>query len=154
MRAISDLISAYNSAEKSGLSDELSFEIGRWITRMVRIFGLDGSADPNDGSIGWSGVDIPAAAKESVYAVARKRDEVRQHAIAGDLSDEVLTSIISKNKPAQQQDAAAVPYAEVLSTFQENLQGLAEKKAPAKDFLALCDRLRDLDVYAPCVIAP
>lgn len=147
MRAISGLITDYNSAAKSGISDDVSKEIARWITQILRIFGCDGSADPNDNGIGWSGVEIPAEAREFVHAASRERDEIRQHAIAGDLSEEVLTSIISKDKPAQLQDATAVPYAEVLSTFQENLKGLAERKAPAKDFLALCDRLRDLDLW-------
>jgi cysteinyl-tRNA synthetase len=142
MRAISGLITEYNSAEKAGLSDSVSFDCGRYITRMVRIFGLDGSGDPYDGGIGWSGIDIPSAAKEFVYAVSRERDEVRQHAITGDLSDSVLQSIIAQHKPAQQQEIEAVPYAEVLSTFQENLQNLASKQAPAKDYLDLCDQVR------------
>ncbi|KAF1962571.1 hypothetical protein CC80DRAFT_487996 [Byssothecium circinans] len=147
MRVISGLITEYNLADKANLSDSLSFEIARWITRIVRIFGLDGTVDVNDSSLGWSGIDIPTEAKEFVYAVSRERDEIREHAKAGDLSEEVLTSILSKDKPAQKQDAAAVPYAQVLSTFQEDVKGLAEKKAPAKDFLALCDRLRDLDLW-------
>ena len=147
MRAISGLITDYNSADKAGLSDSVSFEAARWVTWIVRIFGLDGSVDPKHESIGWSGVDVPQEAKQFVYAASRERDEIRQHAIAGDLSEEVLTSIISKDKPDQQQDPAAVPYAQVLSTFQDNLRGLAEKKAPAKEFLALCDRLRDLDLW-------
>ncbi|KAF2269411.1 hypothetical protein CC78DRAFT_529201 [Lojkania enalia] len=147
MRAISGLITDYNSAAKSGLSDEVSFDIARWVTKIVRIFGLDGSSDPDNGSIGWSGIEIPKEAKEFVYAVSRERDEVRKHAIAGNLSEELLTSIISKDKPARQQNTVGAPYAEVLCTFQENLKGLTEKKAPAKDFLALCDRLRDLDLW-------
>lgn len=147
MRAISALITDYNSTDKAGLSDSVSFEVARWITWIVRVFGLDGSADPKDESIGWSGTDVPQEAKPFVYAVSRERDEIRQHAIAGDLSEEVLNAIISKDKPTQQQDAATVPYAQVLSTFQDNLRGLAEKKAPAKEFLALCDRLRDLDLW-------
>ncbi|PSN74534.1 hypothetical protein BS50DRAFT_478394 [Corynespora cassiicola Philippines] len=147
MRAVSGLITDYNSADKAGLSDEVSFEIARWITRIVCIFGLDGSADPNDGNIGWSGIDIPAEAKEFVYAASRERDEIRKHAIAGDLSGELLTSILAKDKPSRQQPAASIPYAEALSTFQDNVKELAEKKAPAKDFLALCDRLRDLDLW-------
>lgn len=147
VRAISVLITDYNSAKRSALSDDVSFDIARWITRIVRIFGLDGSADPNDGGIGWSGTDIPSEAKEFVYAVSRERDEIRQHAIAGNLSDETLAAILTKDNPTQKQDAAAIPYAEVLSTFQDNVKGLAEKRAPAKDFLALCDRLRDLDLW-------
>jgi cysteinyl-tRNA synthetase len=147
MRAISGLISDFNSADRAGLSDEVSLEVARWVTRLVRVFGLDGSADPNDRGIGWSGIDIPAEAKEFVYAVSRERDEIRRHAIAGDLTDEVLTSILSKDKAAQQQDAAAIAYAEVLSTFQDDVKDLAGKGAPAKDFLALCDRLRDLTLW-------
>jgi cysteinyl-tRNA synthetase len=147
MRAISGLITDYNSAGKTGLSDGVSFDVARYITRMVRIFGLDGSADPYDGGIGWAGVDIPSEAKEFVYAVARERDEVRQHAIAGDLSGAVLEDILAQHKPAQKQDAIAVPYAQVLSTFQESLRELAKVQAPAKDFLSLCDQLRDTHLW-------
>jgi cysteinyl-tRNA synthetase len=147
MRAISSLVTDYNSTAKAGLSDSVSFEVARWVTWIVRVFGLDGSVDPQHESIGWSGVDVPAEAKQFVYAASRERDAIRQHAIAGSLSEDVLTSIISKDKPNQQNDPAAVPYAQVLSTFQDNLRDLAEKKAPAKDFLALCDRLRDLDLW-------
>ena len=165
MRAISGIITDYNSADKTGLSDTVAFDIARWITQMVRIFGLDGSADPHDGGIGWAGIDIPSAAKPFVYAVSRERDEVRQHAIAGDLSDQVLESIIAQHKPAEEQDINAIPYAEVLSTFQENLHALAEQKAPARDYLDLCDKLRDthlwdLNIYledrenAPAMVRP
>jgi cysteinyl-tRNA synthetase len=146
MRAISSLITDYNSAGKTGLSDSVSFDVARYITRMVRIFGLDGSADPYDGGIGWFGIDIPSEAKEFVYAVSRDRDEVRQHAIAGDLTKK-LEDILAQHKPAQKQDAAAIPYAEVLSTFQQNLRDLAAKNAPTKDFLALCDQLRDTHLW-------
>jgi len=144
MRSISRLITEYNSADKATLSDDLVFNIARWITRIVRIFGLDGTADPNDGGIGWAGVDIPAEAKQFVYAVAQERDAVRQHAIAGDLSNEVLEAIISKDSPSK---AAATPYSNVLSNFQTDLKSLAEKNAPAKEYLALCDKLRDLDLW-------
>lgn len=147
VRAISTLVTACNSAKPVDLSDSVAFDVARYITRIVRIFGLDGNADPYDGGIGWAGVDIPAEAKEFVYAAARDRDEVRKHAVAGDLSGEVLESIIAQHKPAQQQDAKAIPYAEVLSTFQESLRDLSEKKAPAKDFLALCDALRDTHLW-------
>jgi cysteinyl-tRNA synthetase len=85
-------------------------------------------------------------AKESVYAVSRERDQVRQHAIAGDISD-VLEDIIAQHNPAQQQGAATTPYVNVLSTFQSSLRDLAGKKAPAKDFLDLCDQLRDTHLW-------
>jgi cysteinyl-tRNA synthetase len=147
MRAISGLITDFNSAGKTGLTDGVSFDIARYITRIVRIFGLDGSADPYDGGIGWAGVDIPSEAKEFVYAVARERDEVRQHAISGDLSGPVLEDILAQHKPTEKRDATAAPYAHVLSTFQSNLRDLAAAQAPAKDFLALCDQLRDTHLW-------
>ncbi|RZM21437.1 MAG: DUF4138 domain-containing protein [Pedobacter sp.] len=109
MRAISGLITDYNSADKPGLSDGVSFDVARYITRMVRIFGLDGSADPYDGGIGWAGIDIPAVAKEFVYAVSRERDEVRQHAIAGDLPlNNVLRLKILPDSAAQFKGAGIV----------------------------------------------
>ena len=80
----------------------------------MRIFGLDGPADPNDTTIGWSGVEIPGASKPFVIQVSKERDEVRQHVIAGNLSDETLAAITSKDVSTAQQDAAATPYAEVL----------------------------------------
>ncbi|KAF1943947.1 hypothetical protein EJ02DRAFT_452792 [Clathrospora elynae] len=147
MRAISSLITDYNTADKAGLSDAVSFDIARYVTRMVRIFGLDGSADPYNGGIGWSGIDIPSVSKEFVYAVSRERDEVRKHAIAGDLSGSVLESIIAQHKPAQQQDIDALPYAEVLSTFQDSLKSLASKQASTKEYLNLCDQLRDTHLW-------
>lgn len=147
VRNVRDLITEYNSTDKAGLSDSVSLDIGRWITRIVRIFGLDGTADPNDGAIGWSGIDIPEEAKPFVHAVSRERDEIRQHAIAGDLSEDVLNSIISKDRPSQQQDAIAIPYAEILSTFQDKLKDLAQQKAPAKTYLDLCDNLRDVTLW-------
>lgn len=32
MQTISNLVTDYNSADKAGISDEVSFEVGRWIT--------------------------------------------------------------------------------------------------------------------------
>lgn len=79
MRAIGSLITEYNSADRRELSDAVSYDIARWITRIVRIFGLDGSADPNDGGIGWSGIDIPSEGAPFVIAASRERDEIRKH---------------------------------------------------------------------------
>lgn len=148
IRALRTLIEEWNTADKAGLSDDVSRDLGRFVTKILRIFGLDGQADPNDGGIGWSGIDIPEASKESVYAASRLRDEVRQRAIAKeDLSEETLNSLISKDKASKQQDAAAVPYAEILSTFQEDLLRLSQQKSEAKEFLELSDRLRDVHLW-------
>jgi cysteinyl-tRNA synthetase len=93
------------------------------------------------------GIEIPEVSKPFVFQVSKERDEVRQHAIAGNLSDETLAAITSKDVSTAQQDAGAAPYAEVLSKFQEEIKALMEKKAPAKDFLALCDQLRDVHLW-------
>lgn len=147
MRTISSLITEYNSADRTALTDETVLDVARWLTKIVRVFGLDGSADSNDTTIGWSGIEIPEASKPFVFQVSKERDEVRRHAIAGNLSDETLAAITSKDLSTPQQDAAAAPYAEVLSKFREEIKALAEKKAPAKDFLALCDQLRDVHLW-------
>ncbi|KAF2448527.1 hypothetical protein P171DRAFT_353727 [Karstenula rhodostoma CBS 690.94] len=151
LRAIRSLIETWNTTDKAGLSDDVSKELGVYITRLVRIFGLDGKASPDDGGIGWSGsgVDIPEEGKEWIYAASRLRDEVRQRAIAKEpLSVEAIDSLISKDKPSKQQDAAAVPWAEVLSKFQEDLLLLSQQKAQAKDYLELCDELRDTHLWS------
>lgn len=147
MMAIQKLVTEYNAADRSSITDATLIKVAQWITRIVRIFGLDGTADPTDSSLGWSGVEIPEVAKEFVFAASRERDEVRTHAIAKKLSDETLDAIIAKDTTAKLQDAAAVPYAEVLTSFQESLKELAKKKAEPKDYLDLCDKLRDVDLW-------
>lgn len=150
LRALRSAIEAWNTADKAGISDDVSKELGVYITRMIRIFGLDGKASPEDGGIGWSGsgVDIPEEGKEWIYAASRLRDEVRQRAIAQEpLSIDAIDTLISKDKPSKQQDAAAIPFAEILSEFQESLSRLSQQKSQAKDFLELCDNLRDVHLW-------
>lgn len=154
MRTLSDLITDYNSAVRASLTDATVLTLARWVTKVVTIFGLDGAADPNDlRRIGWSGINIPAAAKPFVYPLSALRDEVRRRAIADDASSASLNALVAaQQEPGKVQDAAALPYAEALSQFQEDVRALAQKNAPARDILALCDALRDatlwdLDVY-------
>ncbi|OAG04795.1 uncharacterized protein CC84DRAFT_1165171 [Paraphaeosphaeria sporulosa] len=145
LRAIRGLVEAWNTADKAGLSDDVSRQLGQYVTRMVRIFGLDGKASPDDGGIGWAGVDIPEEGKDYIYAASRLRDEVRQRAIAKEPLR--IDSLVSKDKPSKQQDAAAVPWAELLSKFQEDLILLSQQKAEAKAYLDLCDELRDTHLW-------
>jgi cysteinyl-tRNA synthetase len=44
-------------------------------------------------------------------------------------------------------DLQSAPYSVVLSTFQEKLRNLVGKEAPSKDYLALCDALRDTQLW-------
>lgn len=147
LRAIKRLIEDWNTADHSALSDEVSEAAARYVTQIVRIFGLDGNADPNDGGIGWSGIDIPEVSKPFVFAASRLRDNVRSRAInKEDLSESAVSSILEES-PSKQQDAAAVPFAEILSQFQEDVLSLSKQNAKPSDFLELSDRLRDVHLW-------
>lgn len=149
MRIISGLITDYNSAAtRAALSDETVLTIGRWITKIVTIFGLDGKADPTDANrIGWSGIDIPTPAQPFIYPVSALRDAVRDAAKSGSIDADSIKQLATKDTAASEQPVDAVPYAEVYTQFQEDVKGLADKQAPAKDFLALCDKLRDVHLW-------
>ncbi|KAF2841271.1 cysteinyl-tRNA synthetase [Patellaria atrata CBS 101060] len=148
MRAISNIITEYNTLEKNSLTDETILTVARWITQLVTTLGLDGKADLSDPNrVGWSGIDIPEAAVPLVYPLSRLRDEVRKNAIAGITSPELLTTIASKDQAAKLQEAETLPYAEVLTQFQEDVRNFAEKGASAKELLQLCDQLRDVKLW-------
>jgi cysteinyl-tRNA synthetase len=153
MRVVSDLITDYNSLPAASLTEEPVLKVARWITRIVTIFGLDGNASLNDSKrIGWSGVEIPSSAQPFIYPLSRLRDEVRKQARSKDLSYSSIKDLATQEIVPKTADAEAAPYAKVTSDFQSEVKGLAEKEAPAKEFLALCDLLRDtrlweLDIY-------
>ncbi|KAJ9658850.1 cysteinyl-tRNA synthetase [Coniosporium apollinis] len=157
MRALSTLISDYNSSNKSLLSKSTVLEAARWVTHIVTIWGLnapgiDPSAAPDSTAIGWAGVDIPEEAKPFVIPLSRLRDDVRKRAIAAGASATIPSAALSETLAQQPhadtvQDAAAIPYAEALSQFQEDVSALAAKEAPARDYLSLCDQLRDIRLW-------
>lgn len=152
MRAISELVSEFNSA--GTISDETTLVLARWITRILTILGLDAKGDLKDTSrVAWSGVGIPAEAEPFVYPVSQLRDQVRQAARTKDLDHTTLIQIAEKVKPTgSSASESAKKYEQVLAQFQTDVQRLASEKAPASDILALCDQLRDtrlwdLDIY-------
>ncbi|KAF2753951.1 cysteinyl-tRNA synthetase [Pseudovirgaria hyperparasitica] len=148
MRTISQLITQYNAREKEMLSPETVLSAARWITNIVTVFGLNGSARVDAANaIGWAGADIPDVAKQFIYPAAKLRDEIRRRAIAGQISSEEVERLASEDVAAKHQEMNAVPYAEVLSQFQEDVRALGSKSAPSKDYLALCDKLRDVQLW-------
>lgn len=163
MRIIADLITKYNSADKSSLTDETLIVLATWVTELIRIFGLDAVASPaipstttaapdadpsQPGAIGWAGLDIPNAAKPFVYAASRLRDDVRRRAKAAALDAAAITELASQDRADAQQPLAALPYAEVLSQFQDDVARVAASPdSTAKDYLALCDELRDVRLW-------
>jgi cysteinyl-tRNA synthetase len=145
---ISDLITDFNSIPTSTLSENTVLVVARWVTRILTIFGLNGKADPNNNiQIGWAGVEIPEAAQEFIYPLSALRDEVRVQARAKEISYSAILDKANEHTPATIQDKDKIEYAELFSQFQEDVKSLAQKEAPAKDFLALADNLRDMKLW-------
>lgn len=146
MRVISTLVTEYNSADKATLTDDTLLVLATWVTEIVRIFGLDGSDASQP--VGWAGLDIADAAKPFVYAVSALRDEVRARAKAGNTDAAAMSALVDASLQADaEQPLASIAYAEVLSQFQEDVARAAAAAAPAKEYLQLCDALRDVKLW-------
>ncbi|KAF5024529.1 hypothetical protein F66182_3292 [Fusarium sp. NRRL 66182] len=148
MRILSDLVTESNSAEE--LADLTGILLARWITRIVAIFGLDPEGDlDNLDRIGWSGLDIPAAAKPYVYPASQLRDKVRSLACSGSVDHSAIaklandTAIVASTPVVE----SSGPFDQVLEQFRTNVTDLADQQAQAKDLLALCDQLRDVHLW-------
>lgn len=152
MNTMSELITAYNIADKAQVSSKTTFELARWTTSMVNTFGLNGTAGPDDPSIGWSGIDVPEEAKPYLYPLSSIRDQLRQKAKSTNgITPEDIQKITAASAPAPNdpQSSSATPYATALSTFHSHLSSLSTSPSPTlqKDILSLCDRLRDTDLW-------
>lgn len=150
MAAISTLIT---TANKGIPSDLAMIDLAKYITELVHIFGLDSEPIPMDG-IGWSGSDIPVAAKEPVFAASALRDAVRKQAIASsglqqsDIDGLLSAHVTAKGNAATMSSTAeSKPYVEALEQFKRDLKGLATQNAAKNDYLALCDQLRDTSLW-------
>lgn len=153
MTTISALINAYNSAPKSDLTALDQRNIALFVTRMVNVFGLNGSEHANSEEIGWRGIEIPDAAKEYVYPLSKMRDELRQAAIAKSITAEKVQEIVSTSPGLEDLPSSGRPrpsYARALSEFSKNALEVispVESGDLSKQILALCDRVRDVDLW-------
>lgn len=149
MYAISELISKYNTADKLTLNPQHVEAVARWVTSMVNMFGLNGSATPDSPEIGWSGIDVPEVAKPYLYPLSAMRDSLRQLARSKDgLSAEKVKEIANSGPETEQEvPEEAKPYANVLSDFRTKLSSLEKSENIGKEVLSLCDRLRDVDLF-------
>ena len=149
MTAISELVSALNSAENPQKAVNNVREIAQWVTHMVNIFGLNGTATSETVSIGWSGVSIAEAARPYVYPLSEARDELRRKARSADgISAEDIRNASNVHVPADasgQKDSEI--YAKVFETFIHHVRELESSPKLSKDVLQLCDRLRDVDLW-------
>jgi cysteinyl-tRNA synthetase len=149
MSAISELITKYNSTDKSAVNPKDVEAVARWVTSMVNIFGLNGAAPADSQEIGWSGIDIPEEAKPFLFPLSSIRDSLRQAARAQTgISAKTITEIVDREDlPKQEVTESTKPYANVLSNFRTKLSSLEESDSIGKEVLALCDRVRDIDLF-------
>ncbi|KAI5295672.1 hypothetical protein KEM52_000606 [Ascosphaera acerosa] len=162
MQALSELISAYNVAsEKTAVPARDVEAAGRWVTSMVNIFGLNGAAAPDSDVIGWTGLDVPEAAKPFLGPLSHMRDTLRADAKSKAITKASLDAVVANGRAALQAAAvtansadtaaAAKPFESVLASFCTQLAGLepaaAGGAAVEKEILGLCDRLRDVELF-------
>ncbi|GFF46695.1 hypothetical protein CNMCM6936_001835 [Aspergillus lentulus] len=149
MSAISELISKYNGADKSTLNPKDVEAVARWVTSMVNIFGLNGKATADSTEIGWTGIDVPEEAKPFLYPLSSMRDSLRQAARAKEgVTAETVAEIVNKGEvPEQDLTESAKPYAELLSNFRTKVSSIQQSESLGKEILALCDRVRDIDLF-------
>ncbi len=106
-----------NNADKPTLNAQDLKATALWVTSMVDIFGLNGTASPESYEIGWAGIDIPEPAKPCFYSLSTMRESLRKAARAKDglLPDQlkgiVGPRIVAKAEPSD----TAKPYDDVLS---------------------------------------
>lgn len=149
MFTISELITKYNSADKSTLPSEDVEAAARWVTSIVNTFGLNGAAPANTQEIGWSGIDIPEEAKPFLFPLSVMRDSLRQGARAkGGFSPQQIAEIVERESvPDQDVALTAKPYAAVYSDFCNKVSSLESSDNLDKEVLALCDRVRNIDLF-------
>ncbi|KAI9871071.1 MAG: hypothetical protein M1830_003477, partial [Pleopsidium flavum] len=150
MAVISDLITKYNSAEKATLKTQTCADLATWVSSMVNIFGLNGTAAPNENEIGWSGIDVPEAAKPYLQPLSLLRDELRSIVKTSKQIDVNQLQHIAK-QPAFSIDhkphPEGKPFYIVYESFRHELIELKNSSNLTKEVLQLCDSVRDIELW-------
>ncbi|RMZ78664.1 hypothetical protein DV738_g3787, partial [Chaetothyriales sp. CBS 135597] len=157
MYALSELITVYNGADKTNFTRADHEAPATFVTQMVNIFGLNGAATKEDAlkSIGWSGLSLSSEAEMYVRPLSGARDLLRQAAIAKTITPEKVQEII-ETIPLYATVGTDRPqrpsYARALADFRENVLSATDRNQPEstdlnKQILALCDRVRDVDLW-------
>jgi len=149
MGIISELVSSYNASDRMMMGSDMTFAVARWVTSMVNTFGLNGAAAPGDETTGWSGVDVPEAAKPYLESLSRLRDGLRRMART---AKGLTTRDIRKLGDATMNlyadpHSGAVAYKDVLQNFRSEAGTLRESPTLSQEILQLCDRVRDVDLW-------
>jgi cysteinyl-tRNA synthetase len=162
MAAISSLITTFNNTDRSTTSPEDVHDVALYVTKMVNIFGLNGKGATEPEQIGWDGIDIPDSAKPYVYPLSQMRDDLRSAAIENKISHATVEEIVRKYpavvEPAADGERRAKSYAAILQDFRDRALDASTKGTrrgahedietdPSKEILALCDWVRDVDLW-------
>ena len=153
MDKISRLITTYNAVDPSTVSLATTKSVAAWVTEMVNLFGLNGTATPLTTVVGWSGIDVPEGSKPLLINLSHRRDLLRRKAKANEVVKEDLTPI-SIPEPSRTlsevQARTRTSFVEVLETLNRDMGSLDAAKSAkdlSKDVLQLCDRIRDVDLW-------
>lgn len=149
MAKIAELITRFNTADQMMIPQHLVRQISDWLTSMVNIFGLDGTAAPKPNQIGWSGVSIPDAAKPYVYSASRIRDSLRKTSKVAELTPEKIEELLKGEEELQIRHIGTdgERYAAIETKFKKDLNALISSTNLSKDVLSVCDRLRDVELW-------
>ncbi|KAJ5349885.1 hypothetical protein N7541_007612 [Penicillium brevicompactum] len=148
MQSISELISKFNIADKASVPAGDIQAAAQWVTSMVNIFGLNGTASADSSEIGWSGIDVPGEAKPYLYPLASMRDRLREAARSkAGITAKDLEEAVARTSPPQEASESAKPYADIFENFRNNVASLESSQSIGKDILSLCDRVRDIDLF-------
>lgn len=153
MDKISRLITTYNTVDPSTVSVSTTKSIAAWVTVMVNLFGLNGTATPETTTIGWSGIDVPEGSKPILISLSRRRDSLRRKAKANVIVKDDLTPILippSSQTLSEAQTRTRASFVEVLESINRDMDSLDASKSAkdlSKDVLQLCDRVRNVDLW-------
>ena len=153
MDRISRMITTYNTVDPSTVSLATTRNIAAWVTEMVNLFGLNGTANPETTVIGWSGIDVPEGSKPILISLSRRRDSLRRKAKADAVVKGDLTSIPipqSSQKLSEAQTRIRGSFVKILEKVNQDMDSLDATKSAkdlSRDVLQLCDRIRNVDLW-------
>lgn len=150
MATISDLISSFNSVDRLVISSTTTRKIACWVTSMVNIFGLNGTALPDDDTIGWSGIGISEEAKPYLIPLSKLRDCLRQKARSpeGVTANQAHQLTQSSIQLPTSDISNPNPYSDVLQRFQSQIATIQPSPSLSSQILHICDQIRDVDLWS------
>ena len=147
MGIISELITTYNAADP-GPSSAVSLQIAWWITSMVNMFGLNGTANVQDPSIGWYGLDVPKVARPNLTVLSNLRDQLRIKARSAEgISHADIKNLVAASRKEYEASVQSQAFADVMESLWTAVEGQQDGEGLSRNVLALCDRVRDGDLW-------